>query len=113
MQIVDAPGPWGEEHAKTPQPPGMSGVKPGDRTAGPQLDQDIGLGEGRYRRYPAVDATFRRQTGIVPITPFGNGGSATDSRLSPSVLFYVQRPRVGADRARLLLPPFPPLPASA
>jgi hypothetical protein len=32
----------------------MSRVKPGDRTAGPQLDQDIGLGEGRYRREAAL-----------------------------------------------------------
>jgi hypothetical protein len=34
---------------------------------------------GWNRRNFAFDAPFRRRTGVAPITPVGNGGSATDT----------------------------------
>jgi hypothetical protein len=41
-----------------------------------RFDQfDRHLADGRYRRMGAVDPPFRRQTGVAPIEPAGNGRS--------------------------------------
>ena len=55
MQIVDAPVLRGAGRS-TPirRTARYVRVKPADRTAGPRLDQDIGSGEGRYRRESVI-----------------------------------------------------------
>jgi hypothetical protein len=53
----------------------------------------------------AVVAPFRRQTGVVSIAPFGNGGNATDTRHSPSTAPDLQRLRIGGWQGSALYAP--------
>ena len=65
---------------------------------------DRNRGNGRNRRYPAVDAPFRRRTGVASIAPVANGGSTTETRPSLSTPLGFRRLRVGAGRVRRQLP---------
>ena len=58
-----------------------------------------------YRhRYSAVDAPFRRRTGVAGIAPVGNGASTIDTRPSLATPLGFRRLRVGAGRVRRQLP---------
>ena len=61
---------------------------------------------GWNRRYSAVDAPFRRRTGVASIAPVANGGSTIDTRPSLSTPLGFRRLRVGAGRVRRQLPLF-------
>ena len=57
-----------------------------------------------FRRYLAVGAPFRGQTGVAAIEPVGNGGSAPDTRPSPSLGVGRAAALVGADGGSALAP---------
>jgi L-2-hydroxyglutarate oxidase LhgO len=42
-------------------------------------------GNGRFRRFLAVDPPFRRQTGVAPIEPAGNGRSTIYAGIRPKI----------------------------
>ena len=65
---------------------------------------DRGPANVRNRRMGAVDPPFRRQTGVAPIEPAGNGRSTIYTGPSPSIQLASRRLRAGADRDRPHMP---------